>query len=181
MTTLRPLLFAFLIGSAGAGLGTKVSDSAACPGSCETTIRYALDPRFGEEEQGIIAEAAAAWEQGTGGRVCFQKGGSDLEFIRLDEQKGLEKEDPEWQRHVALCKNGRIWLVPSKVDDRDEYVALAIHEIGHHIGLSHIEDTQATYMHSTINDTPRWLKANAAIPERDRREFCRVHACICAL
>jgi hypothetical protein len=177
---LRPLFFAFLLGSAGAGLGAKVDDTAACPGSCELEVGYSLDPRFAADERLVIAEAARTWERGSGGRVCFREGGDDVRFIRLNEQRDLEPEDPDWQRHVALCKTGRIWLVPSKVDDRSEYVALVIHELGHHLGLAHIEDAPMTYMHSTINDTPMSLRATPQIPERDRREFCKVHRCTCS-
>jgi hypothetical protein len=140
-----------------------------------------VDPSFTEDERRVIAEAASVWERGSNGRVCFHEGGGDLTFIRLEQQRDLEPQDPDWAKHVALCKAGRIWIVPSKLEDRDEYVALAIHEIGHHLGLSHIEDTNDTYMHSTINDTPRALRTTRALPERDRREFCRVRGCVCAL
>jgi hypothetical protein len=143
-------------------------------------VGYTLDPRFSPDERLVIAEAARVWERGSGGRVCFREGGGDLRFIRLAEQRELEVEDPDWQRHVALCKAGKIWLVPSKVDDRSEYVALVIHELGHHLGLAHIEDTATTYMHSTINDTPASLRLSPQIPVRDRREFCKVHRCTCS-
>jgi hypothetical protein len=35
-------------------------------------------------------------------------------------------------------------------------------------------------MHSTINDTPRWLYEHPGLPERDRKEFCAVHGCTCS-
>jgi hypothetical protein len=142
-------------------------------------IGYSLDPRFGDDERRIITDAARAWERGTGGRVCFSEGGRDLTFLRVSESRELEPEDPDWSKHIALCKAGRIWIVAPRVDDHDEYVALAIHEIGHFLGLSHIEDTPATFMHSTISDTPLALRTDAEIPERDRREFCKVRGCVC--
>lgn len=168
-----------MMGSAGAGLGAKVPDSATCPGSCEARVGYTVDPRFSDDERRIIAAAARTWERGTGGRACFYEGGRDLTFLRLDDAHDLEPEDPDWAKHVALCKSGRIWIVASRVDDRDEYVALAIHEIGHYLGLSHIEDTSSTFMHSTISDTPIALRTDPEIPERDRLEFCRVRGCVC--
>ena len=164
----------------GAGAGPKVPDGVNCPGKCEIRVNYEIDPRFDEDEEKVIGEAASAWETGSGGRVCFSRGGSDLEFIRLAQQRDLEPEDSQWQHHVALCKGSKIWIVPSKIDERGEYVALVIHEIGHHLGLPHIEDAKATYMHSTINDTPHELWTTPVIPERDRREFCSVRNCFCA-
>jgi hypothetical protein len=176
----RSFSIVLLLGTLGAGSGPSVSDATACPGACEVHVGYEVDPAFSEQEQQHIADAAAVWERGSGGRVCFQKGGHDLRFIRLEHQRDLSPFDDEWQNHVALNKSGRIWIVPSKVDEPGEYVALVIHEIGHHLGLNHIEDTSATYMHSTINDTPRFLWKRPSLPERDRAEYCSVRGCICA-
>ena len=177
---IRPLLVLLLIGSLGAGAGPTVDDGTQCPGACETRVHYSVDSSFDQDEQETIAEAARVWERGTGGRVCFSRDGNDLRFIRLEQQRELEPFDDEWQNHVALNKGGRIWIVSSKIDDRGEYLALVIHEIGHHLGLGHIEDTRSTYMHGTINDTPRSLWRHPGLPERDRREFCSVRGCVCA-
>jgi hypothetical protein len=177
---LRPLAVIFVLATTGAGAGPKVPDAAECPGRCDTRIGYDVDPAFSEAERAILSEGMAAWEQGSGGRVCFQPGGHDVEFIRLEHQADLAPQDTDWAHHVALTKGNRIWLVPSKVDERGEYVALVIHELGHRLGLPHIEDSRDTYMHSTINDTPRELWQKAEIPARDRREFCAVRMCACA-
>ena len=179
MLSLRWFAVALVMGSAGAGLGAKVPDSAACAGQCELRVGYRVDPMFSDDERMVIAEAARAWERGSNGRVCFYEGGHDLSFYRINDPRDLEPEDPDWAKHVALCKAGRIWFVAPRVDDREEYVALAIHEIGHFIGLSHIEDTKTTFMHSTISETPLPLRASGEIPERDRREFCKVRGCVC--
>ena len=73
-----------------------------------------------------------------------------------------------------------IWIVAARIDDPGEYRALVVHELGHHLGIGHIEDTPMTYMHSTINDTPQALWTNARLPTRDARAFCEVHRCTCA-
>jgi hypothetical protein len=175
----RPFTIAFLLGSLGAGAGETVSDANACPAPCENAVAYNLDPSFNADEQQLIAEGARVWEAGTGGRVCFVEGGDDLTFIRLERQSDLEPYDPDWPRHVALNKGNRIWIVAAEVDDPGEYRALVIHEIGHYLGLGHIEDTAATYMHGTINDTPRSMWKHASLPERDRRAYCTAHKCVC--
>jgi hypothetical protein len=144
------------------------------------TVGYAVDPSFNEDEQQIIDEGVRVWQAGSGGRACFTKnGGADLMIMRLEHQSELEPYDADWQKHVALNKGGRIWIVAPEIDDAGEYRALVIHEVGHFLGLGHIEDTPATYMHTTINDTPRPMWKHAALPDRDRRAYCTAHRCIC--
>jgi hypothetical protein len=178
--SLRSLVVLLFVGSAGVGVGARVADGTECPRTCETSIGYSLDARFDDDERGAIAQAARAWERGSGGRVCFHTGGQDVQFIRVDTQEDLRPVDPEWSRHVALTKGKKIWIVPSKVEDHGEYVALAIHELGHFLGLSHVEDTRETYMHQIIDDTPDDLRKDPQIPPRDRRELCRARGCVCA-
>jgi hypothetical protein len=157
-----------------------VRDPGACPGMCDRPITYSLDPRFTEDERALVEEAMSVWERGTGGRVCFSPGGQDLVIDRLDRPDELEPWDSEWRRHVALTKGGRIWIVATRVDDAGEYRALVVHELGHYLGIGHIEDTPTTFMHSTINDTPPELWTQFRLPKRDARAFCEVHRCTCA-
>jgi hypothetical protein len=178
--SLRSLVVLLFVGSAGVGVGSRVADGTECPRTCDTSIGYKLDARFDADERDVIAEAARAWERGSGGRVCFHAGGQDVEFIRVATQEDLRTVDSDWSRHVALTKGKKIWIVPSKIEDRGEYVALAIHELGHFLGLSHVEDTRETFMHQVIDDTPDDLRKNPQIPPRDRRDLCRARGCVCA-
>jgi hypothetical protein len=172
---------ACLIGSLGAGSTEAVRDPGACEGECERPIAYTLDPQFNPDERQVISEAMQLWEKGSGGRVCFASGGTDLVIEKLDRSDQLQPWDPDWPQHVALTKGGRIWIVAARIDDAGEYRALMVHELGHHLGIGHIEDTPLTYMHSTINDTPVELWRHPRLPERDGRAFCEVHRCTCAL
>ncbi len=180
MQSVRSIVLVLFVGSAGAGVGARIADGTECPRTCETSIGYSVDARFDASERDVLAEAARAWEKGSGGRVCFHAGGRDVDFIRVDSQEGLRPVDPDWSRHVALTKGNKIWIVPSKIEDRGEYVALAIHELGHFLGLSHVEDTRDTFMHQVIDDTPDELRKDPQIPPRDRRDLCRVRGCVCA-
>jgi hypothetical protein len=156
-----------------------VSDPTACPGACERPVAYTLDPQLGDDERALIEQAMRVWQEGTGGRVRYVPGGTDLVIERVDRPDQLQPWDPDWTRHVALAKGNRIWIVAATVDDPGAYRALVVHELGHHLGINHIEDTPVTYMHSTINDTPASLLKHALLPDRDARAFCQVHRCTC--
>jgi hypothetical protein len=177
----RSLAFACLTSLLGASSGIPVRDPSACAGACDQPIHYLLDARFNPDERSLIEDAMSVWERGTGGRVCFAAGGNDLVIERLERSDELAPYDPDWPRHVALTKGGRIWIVAPRIDDPGEYRALAVHELGHHLGIGHIEDTTRTYMHSTINDTPADLWTQARLPPRDGQAFCEVHPCRCTL
>jgi hypothetical protein len=176
----RIAVLACLMGSVGAGPSDMICDPTECPGTCARPVGYSLDPRFDEQERVLVGEAMRTWEQGTGGRVRFVAGGRDLVIEKLDRADQLQPWDPDWPHHVALTKGGRIWIVAGAVEDPGEYRALVVHELGHHLGIGHIEDTAATYMHSMISDTPPALWARAELPERDGRAYCEVHRCTCA-
>jgi hypothetical protein len=175
----RTFAVACLIGTVGAGTSEAVRDPSMCPGECPHAIGYTLDPQFNVDERTLIGEAMEIWEHGTDGRVCFRDGGRDLVIEKLDRPDELQPWDPEWPHHVALTKGGRIWIVAPTIDDPGEYRALVVHELGHHLGIGHIEDTAMTYMHSTINDTPEVLWKHPRLPDRDGRAFCEVHRCTC--
>lgn len=169
-----------LLGSVGAGSTETVSDPRECPGRADRPIAYSLDPQFSPIEQELIEQAMRVWEDGSGGRVRFVPGGRDLVIEKLERSAELQPWDAGWTNHVALTKGGRIWIVAPLVDDPGEYRSLVIHELGHHLGIGHIEDTPATYMHSVINDTPIELWKHALLPERDALAFCQARRCTCA-
>jgi hypothetical protein len=178
----RSAALAFLLGSVGptAVPATVVADPSDCPGACAQPVRYKVDPAFDAEERALIVQALDVWQRGTGGRACFVPGGEDLFVERLERAQELEPWDPDWARHVALAKGGHVWIVNAAVPEAGAFRALVVHEIGHTLGLGHVEDTPLTYMHSAIGDTPAELRDTARLPERDRLDYCAEHVCTCA-
>jgi hypothetical protein len=177
----RLIALVCVLGSAGAGAIQAVSDPDECPGVCARPIDYTIDPGFTPDERALVEQAMHAWQRGTGGRVCFEPGGRDLVVERIDRAEQLQPRDPDWAKHVALTEKGHIWLVEPRVPDPGVFRALMIHEIGHHLGLGHVEDTPLTYMHSSIDDTPEELREHGRLPPRDARDYCAAHRCTCAL
>jgi hypothetical protein len=163
----------------GTGASDAVHDPDVCPGKCDKPITYSLDPQFDAQERALIEDGMRVWERGSGERVCFAPGGRDLVIDKLARADDLAAWDPEWRHHIGLTKGGHIWIVATRIDDPGEYRALVVHELGHHLGIGHIEDTALTYMHSTINDTPPELCNSGNLPKRDARAFCEVHRCMC--
>ncbi|HEV3193966.1 MAG TPA: hypothetical protein VGY54_25850, partial [Polyangiaceae bacterium] len=102
----RTTAVACLVSSLGVGAGATVRDPGACAGECEHPIGYSVDSRFDSEERAFIDEAMSVWQEGTGGRVCFRPGGSDLFIEKLDRSDQLQPWDPDWTHHVALTKGG---------------------------------------------------------------------------
>ena len=156
-----------------------MADPAECSAPCERHVAYTIDSSFDAGERGLIEDAMRAWEQGTGGRVCFSPGGKDLLIAKADRAEYLAPVDAEWSRHVAYTKGSHIWFVRSAVTDPGMFRTLGIHELGHHLGLGHSEDVLLTYMHRTLDDAPLELRENALLPEHDRRAYCAKHRCTC--
>jgi hypothetical protein len=178
----RPAALACLLGSAlPAAPPQLVEDPSDCAGICEEPVHYTLDPSFDPDERALIEQGMHVWQRGTGDRVCFAPGGQDLVVERLERAEDLSPWDPDWARHVALTKGGHVWIVEPAVSEPGAFRALVVHEVGHYLGLGHVEDTTMTYMHSAIGDTPEELRDEARLPERDRRDFCAEHGCTCAM
>lgn len=137
----------------------------------------AVSSSFTSEQTETIFAAADAWTQATGGAAKFQffiGDGANIDF----EPSNLDNHNTMGETHVAATDSATIRVdVDSIQIVLDEYEALhrtvpvlqfvAMHEIGHALGLNHVPDTlMRAYGYGGIKVDPDTL-----------RRFCENYAC----
>ena len=132
---------------------------------------------------GPILDAAAEWTTATDGAFAFEATYGDFdpaESPKMGEMRVYlaPKTDPNsgiigtahWWSADAEGRPGRsrIWI-QDNLDDRTHYL-VAVHEIGHALGLDHSTST-SSIMYPSITDV------GDHIPCIDRKEVCKIWGC----
>lgn len=158
-------------------------------GPTEVHKKVYVSSDFDQHELSLIKQAAEEWKVETHGLATFEVNyGFDSEvyesIIGKSDSMVVTKSGVNEPLVIALdiivrrnilgyfityFKVQTILLVPDRMIDDDYYRAVIIHEMGHSIGLSHL-NKEETIMHDSMDETYHLTKT-------DIRWFCRAYYC----
>jgi len=148
-----------------------------------------VDKTFTNDEIEIIQEAILEWERCTNKIATFtikenfdSKDYSSINDVNAIILLKFKSNNPMVKYLDLYHKNNLlgfyikesiipvIGIIPERVFTKDYYYSLVLHEIGHSMGMSHIND-QDTVMYPLID------KSSIHLSESDLNEFCKIHKC----
>lgn len=144
--------------------------------SCTPDETIHGDVKFTSEERGSIERAAARWREFSGGntaiRVVWDYDGPHVTAKGVTRMFRGSPPGQELSTQAGASGEGQIWLDPSKLVTiyEGEY-RISLHEFGHHLGLTHVDDEQSImypYLMSGVRDLTE---------EHDLAECIRVGVC----
>jgi len=157
------------------------------------TVYY--DQSLSEPSAELLEAAMDAWTEATGGAVVWRVKGHqarpDVPFIgdcgetvRVSEALStdpiaiaiaLKSRDPDPGVPVAWtlwgCRVTSVIFFTDKFDDKSNFYKVALHELGHVIGLDHDKSDELTVMHHLVEEQA------SCITERDLKQFCNRVGC----
>jgi len=129
---------------------------------CQMTVRVEIDPSFTPGQRRAVDDALAAWDRGTGGWLCFTHAD---EIGAMQGVKGMV---------VGLAEHSRALILTKRLATEDDVFAVAVHEVGHLLGLPHYDGPEESFMHPNVGQDPR----GRYLATYDSRAFCsRVLGC----
>ena len=140
-----------------------------------------IDRSFSEQEKLYIVEAALEWSRATNHIVDYEIKSLPCE-IELDEALIFVKYNSDHPDIIFMDFFGyeilgyyndknipSISLVTDRIDAKD-FTNVVLHELGHSLGLEHVEDKEML-MYPTMNNV------NNKITKKDLVDFCKLYKC----
>lgn len=124
-----------------------------------------------------------AWEDGTGGYLCFAPGNGGIWIVKTDQQPlqrqieilGAKFNNIKPEEVVGLANYPGAFILTGKLDNDQDFYRTIIHEIGHLLGIDHYLGPEPSWMYPSISLTPGNGARN--LTEYDSFEFCKKHGC----
>lgn len=179
--------------------GFEIHNSGKSYDSPLVTMSVAFGPGFADTDLDAMTKGFNIWSSQTNGQVIWEQ--IPLDWAELESRRGMivsdgrchlvvvvelalstdafiQKFDKEHSNtrtvgvaHRDECGYSRIWIVVDRLDMREQVKIVTAHEVGHVLGIDHLESSVSLMFHSSKEGR------NMCITYDDMKAFCDLYGC----
>jgi hypothetical protein len=146
----------------------------------DKAIGYTLDPAFTEHQVNLIQVAMDTWTRGTEYRVRWAEVQSyvDLRIVDANGRDAVPGHENLPYNFVGLedAQHSTIYLVATLMTDDDLFRSIAVHELGHYLGLSHVPQ-DGNFYSSCMTPAVNPMCSADGLPLKDFAAYCDANSC----